>query len=77
MSKIIEVHSLTKKFPATKNTIGFKEWIVNLPRFTAQNSHPYFTALKSITFSVEKGECLGVIGKNGAGKSSTGIENNK
>jgi lipopolysaccharide transport system ATP-binding protein len=30
----------------------------------------FFTALKDITFSVNKGETLGIIGENGAGKST-------
>lgn len=32
--------------------------------------HKEFSALKDITFDVEKGEMLGIIGKNGAGKST-------
>lgn len=67
MAKTIEVINLTKKFPSVRNQQGLKERIVRLPK--AQPT-PYFTALKSLNFSVEKGECLGIIGKNGAGKST-------
>lgn len=32
--------------------------------------HDYFTALDSISFDIEKGETLGIIGNNGCGKST-------
>ena len=65
----IQVINLTKNFPAVKNRpTGLKEWLVQLPKFTGNNHH--FTALDSINFTVQKGECVGVIGKNGAGKST-------
>lgn len=32
--------------------------------------HSYFTALQDISFSVKKGETLGIIGRNGCGKST-------
>lgn len=70
MAKSIEVVSLTKKFPSLKNRPGFKEWVVNFFWFSSRHTTTYFTALNSINFSVERGECLGIIGKNGAGKST-------
>lgn len=69
MESIIEVNNLTKNFPSLRRTIGIKEWIVSFS-FSPHLSENIFTALQSITFSVEKGECLGIIGKNGAGKST-------
>ena len=68
MSKIIEVKHLIKKFPMIKNQRAFKEMVVNLHRFSPKKNNEHFIALNSINFSVEKGECLGIIGKNGAGK---------
>src|SRR3989338_2045564 len=70
MSKIIEVKHLIKKFPMIKNQRAFKEMVVNLHRFSPKKNNEHFIALNSINFSVEKGECLGIIGKNGAGKST-------
>ncbi|MBI2119617.1 MAG: ABC transporter ATP-binding protein [Elusimicrobia bacterium] len=70
MSKIIEVQHLIKKFPMIKNQRAFKEIVVNLHRFSSKKNNEHFIALNSISFSVEKGECLGIIGKNGAGKST-------
>ena len=67
---IIEVSALTKTFPSVKNRPGFKEFVVQLPRFALGGEKSYFTALDSINFNVEKGECLGIVGRNGAGKST-------
>ncbi|MEM3036415.1 MAG: ABC transporter ATP-binding protein [Thermoplasmata archaeon] len=70
MSNIIEVKDVWKKFPMRKGRPGFKEFLVNLPKFINRDSNAYFWALKGITFNVQKGECLGIIGKNGGGKST-------
>lgn len=37
---------------------------------TKKKFHNEFSALKGITFSVEKGDALGILGKNGSGKST-------
>ena len=66
----IEVINATKRFPVIKNPPGFKEWVLKLPGSLRKRSDPSFTALQSIHFTVEKGECLGIIGRNGAGKST-------
>jgi ABC-type polysaccharide/polyol phosphate transport system ATPase subunit len=49
---------------------GFKEYLVNLPKFIKRDSNSYFWALKGISIKVEKSEFLGIIGRNGAGKST-------
>ena len=67
---VIEVTDVWKKFPMTRNRPGFKEFIVNLPRFAGRNGTRYFFALKGVNLSVRKGECVGIIGRNGAGKST-------
>ena len=38
--------------------------------FTSKKSNDVFYALKNISFEVEKGECVGLIGLNGSGKST-------
>jgi ABC-type polysaccharide/polyol phosphate transport system ATPase subunit len=70
MSDIVQVEDVWKKFPMRRDRPGFKEFLVNLPRFINGNSNSSFWALKGITLGIKQGECLGVIGKNGAGKST-------
>ena len=38
--------------------------------FRHKNLHNYFTALEDVNFSLDRGECLGIIGTNGSGKST-------
>jgi ABC-type polysaccharide/polyol phosphate transport system ATPase subunit len=70
MSIIVEIQDVWKKFPMRRDRPGFKEFLVNLPKFINGNSNADFWAIKGITFAVKQGECLGIIGKNGAGKST-------
>ncbi len=70
MNTVIEAKNLSKKFPSAKKPPAFKEWLLKLPGRAAGNASGYFYALKSISFTVDKGECVGIIGKNGAGKST-------
>jgi lipopolysaccharide transport system ATP-binding protein len=65
----IEVEHLWKNFriPHEKRTTVF-ETLVGV--FDAKKGYEEFTALKDISFSVDKGEWLGVIGPNGSGKST-------
>jgi ABC-type polysaccharide/polyol phosphate transport system ATPase subunit len=70
MSYIVEVEGLWKRFPMRKDRPGFKEFFVNLPKFINKDSNSYFWALKGVSFKVKSGECLGILGKNGGGKST-------
>ncbi len=70
MSYVVEISDVWKRFPMRRERPGFKEFIVNLPKFVKSNPNSYFWALKGVSFKVKKGECLGIIGKNGAGKST-------
>lgn len=69
MSAVIEIKNMTKRFPAHRASSGFKEWIVQLPK-AGRHTRPTFTALNKINLQVQRGECLGIIGRNGAGKST-------
>lgn len=68
MEKVIEVKDLTKTYKLyEKNTDRLKEI------FDFHNKKKYyqeFNALEHITFSVGKGETVGIIGTNGSGKST-------
>lgn len=64
----IEVTNVTKRFKVPserKNT--FKSYFLN--PFRKTDSH-LFNALEDVSFSVEKGTSLGIIGNNGSGKST-------
>lgn len=49
-------------------SIGLKEWVVR--RLTGNYKVVDFWADKDVTFQLEKGDMLGIIGTNGAGKST-------
>ena len=55
---LLEANHLTKRFAVRKNLLGMvTEW---------------FTAVDDVSFSVEPGETLALVGESGAGKSTTG-----
>jgi lipopolysaccharide transport system ATP-binding protein len=70
MNSIVEIKDVWKKFPMRRDKPGFKEVLVNLPKFIHRNSNSSFWAVKGVSLRVKQGECLGIIGKNGAGKST-------
>lgn len=70
MNYVVEIEDVWKRFPLKKDRPGFKEFLLNLPRFVNRNPNSHFWALKGISFKVNQGDCLGIIGKNGAGKST-------
>jgi len=63
----IEVKNLTKQYKLKENKEGF---IGTLMGFLKPKYY-YKTAVNSINFKIESGECVGYIGENGAGKSTT------
>lgn len=67
MSKIITVKNLIKKYELYDKPIDrLKEGI----SLTHKIYHKDFYALNNISFDVEKGEAIGIIGVNGSGKST-------
>ena len=54
---LVEVEGLTKRFPVTK---GF-----------LQRTFAHVHAVEDVTFSIQKGETLGLVGESGCGKSTT------
>ena len=64
----IEVIDIKKKFRSYQDkATSFKERFVNPSR----GKHEDVMVLKGISFQVAKGEAVGIIGKNGCGKSTT------
>ena len=69
MQKIIEVNNVSIKFKMTKEQIfSLKEYFIKFIK--RQLEFEEFNALTNVSFSVNKGDILGVIGYNGAGKST-------
>ena len=64
---VIEFHNVSKKFTRHAGQLLLRNHLTRF--FTRQKEMPFF-ALKHVTFSVERGESLAVIGSNGAGKST-------
>ena len=67
MEKIINVTDLTKVFMLQKHYRGFGGSLRGL--ISRQSTE--IRAVDGVTFSIDKGECVGYIGPNGAGKSTT------
>ena len=70
MSKtMIEVQNVTMRFHMNNDRImSLKEFVTR--KIRGKISYTDFTALDNVSFSVQKGETLGLIGHNGAGKST-------
>ncbi len=67
MSASIVVNQATKRFKMS-NQRTFKKLAVNA--FRGRRLSNSFTALQDITFSLEEGEAIGLMGLNGSGKST-------
>lgn len=66
---MIEVKNVTMRYSMNADRItSLKEYVIKLLKKDLE--YEYFTALDGVSFSVKKGEVLGLIGHNGAGKST-------
>ena len=65
--KVINVQHLKKIYPLYNNN---KDKIKEAFSITGKKYHKDFYAIKDVNFSIEKGECVGIIGLNGSGKST-------
>lgn len=69
---VIQFDNVDMQYPVYHHlTRGLKPFLLNFPKSLMEYKRHRFQALKNISFKVEKGENIGIIGRNGAGKSTT------
>lgn len=66
----IELEHVWKSYPFRPDSPGIMEFMVNIHKFAGKARNRHFVALQDIDLTIGKGECIGIIGRNGAGKSS-------
>ena len=70
MDNIIEVNNVTMRFNlAEEKTDSLKEYFVKL--LSGKLHYNEFVALKNVSFAIERGDAVALIGQNGSGKSTT------
>lgn len=67
---VVEFDNVVKYYPLYHSFIGIKNFLFNLPKTIKSLRQNKFCALKSVKFKIYQGETVGIIGKNGAGKST-------
>lgn len=72
MNKVVIFDQVSKSYPFYHHiTGGLKNLIFNFPKAIREFKQMKFDALKDISFTIEQGECVAFVGRNGAGKSTT------
>lgn len=68
---VIIFENVSKSYPLYHHFVGIKNFLFNLPKSLDSIKNSRYEVLRDICFEVYKGETLGIIGRNGAGKSTT------
>ena len=68
---VIQCTDVRKDFPIYHHfTGGIKNFLFHFPTAVREMRKSRFTALKNVNLQISSGETIGIIGKNGAGKST-------
>ncbi len=69
VNEILRVEGLSKSFPVERDrSVTLKSLL--RPKDLLLRKRERFTAVRDVSFSLMKGECLGLVGESGAGKTT-------
>lgn len=68
---LVELRNVSKRFKRFYAQRSLQQWFIDLWKRKAENDDEnYFWPLKGVSFTVHRGERIGIIGHNGTGKST-------
>jgi ABC-type polysaccharide/polyol phosphate transport system ATPase subunit len=68
----VRLEDVSKSFSVRhEGPLSFQSTLMNVLRLRVRQPRQRYDVLRNVSFAVERGEMLGIIGVNGAGKSTT------